>query len=271
MMEWNPILRRTLQGLLLSAGAPAGWLLIRLAGRSTFHHELGAHASLYLYMYGATAVAFALFGAFGGRREEQLERVARDFEGLAITDPLTNLPNRRYFQQRLREAVAATRRGEGALGLAIIDIDHFKRVNDVLGHDAGDRVLVAVGAAMAQEARAGETVARIGGEELALILPGADLEIAREAAERIRLAASAEVERRGHLPASWPLTLSAGVTAVAAGARCSTRDLLVSADRALYRAKALGRDRVEILEPRQAPETSRARHDSAAPSGRGSS
>jgi diguanylate cyclase (GGDEF)-like protein len=237
--------RRALQGLALSVGAPTGWLLIRLAAGSTVRHELASQPGLYAYMFFGTAVAFALFGAIGGSREERLEEEAREFEDLATTDSLTKLRNRRYFLQRLQEAVAAAHRGEGSLGLAILDIDHFKKVNDTLGHHTGDKVLVTVGRALALGARAGETAARIGGEELALILPGADLRTTLEAAERIRRAASAEVAKRRALPDGWSLTLSAGVTAVPAGTSCATRDLLMAADRALYRAKNRGRDCVE--------------------------
>lgn len=229
--------RRVLQGLLLSTGAPLGWLLLRVAGGASFGRELASHPWLYVYMFLATALAFALFGALGGRREERLER-------LATTDALTGLRNHGYFQQRLQEAVAAAHRGDTIVGLTILDIDHFKRVNDSLGHQTGDRVLEAVGHALRREARAGETAARIGGEELALILPGADLDAAREAAERIREAASSEVAESGVLPSDWSLTLSAGVASAPAGTSSFPDDLFSAADRALYRAKEAGRDRV---------------------------
>ena len=229
--------RRALQGLLVSTGSPLGWLLLRLATGTTLRQEIATSFRLYVYMFGATALAFAVFGAMGGRREERLER-------LATTDPLTRLRNYGYFQQRFHEAVAAVRRGTGGMGLAILDIDHFKEVNDDLGHQVGDRVLEAVGRAMQREARAGETAARIGGEEFALILPGADLEAAHEAAERIRQVASAEVAASRTLPASWRLTLSAGIAVARAGSTCSPEGLFFTADRALYRAKETGRDRI---------------------------
>ncbi|MDX1632562.1 MAG: GGDEF domain-containing protein, partial [Thermoanaerobaculia bacterium] len=233
--------RRALQGLLLAVGAPLGWLLLRVGIGVSPGEELASNLWLYAYMFLATAVAFILFGVIGGRREEQLER-------LATTDSLTRLRNHRYFWQRLQEAVAQSRRGEQGLGLAILDIDHFKRVNDDLGHSVGDRVLEAIGRAMRREARAGETAARIGGEELALILPGADLEETREAAERIRRAASREVGESAALPGSRSVTLSAGIATIDSGTGSTPEELFFAADRALYRAKAKGRDRVETSE-----------------------
>lgn len=250
MRSANLRLRRALQGLAMAMGAPTGWLLWRVAVGAGPWQELTANPWLYAYMFFGTALAFVLFGAFGGRREERLERQARGFEDLATTDSLTGLRNRRYFEQRLQEAIAAAHRGDAGLGLVILDIDHFKQVNDTHGHQVGDLVLEAVGSAMADQARAGETAARIGGEELALILPGASLGAAREAAERIRRAASAEVARCQALPSGSRLTLSAGVTAASGGTRCNRRDLLFAADRALYRAKSQGRDRVEAEQPR---------------------
>lgn len=230
--------KRALQGLVLATGAPLGWLLLRVAVGVRPGIELASNAWLYAYMFLATAVAFVVFGVIGGRREERLER-------LATTDSLTRLRNHRYFWQRLQEAVALSRRGEEGLGLVILDIDHFKRVNDDLGHSVGDRVLEAIGRAMRREARAGETAARIGGEELALILPGADLEETREAAERIRGATSSEIAESGTLPEGWNLTLSAGIAAAPPGKDWAPEALFFAADRALYRAKNAGRDRVE--------------------------
>jgi diguanylate cyclase (GGDEF)-like protein/PAS domain S-box-containing protein len=155
----------------------------------------------------------------------------------ATTDGLTGLANHATFHTGLIEAVALAERHGRPLSLAIIDLDHFKTVNDTLGHRAGDAALQTVAAILRVHARRTDTVARIGGEELAWLLPETPLPEAAVAAERLRAAiASAPVA------APLGLTASIGLTAIAAD---DTADAMFArADRALYRAKDLGRDRV---------------------------
>jgi diguanylate cyclase (GGDEF)-like protein/PAS domain S-box-containing protein len=156
---------------------------------------------------------------------------------LASTDHLTGLPNRRAFQERLAGEIERARRHGRALSLVLVDIDHFKRVNDTHGHPAGDRVLVEVAARLDALVRGGGTVARVGGEEFAVILPEADGRSAVAAAERLRLAIEgAEFAEAG------ALTVSAGVCAFEGA--FTEDDLFRLADAALYRAKAQGRNRV---------------------------
>lgn len=158
----------------------------------------------------------------------------------ARRDPLTGLPNRLAFE----EAFARLDRAAGPACLGVVDIDHFKRLNDRHGHGVGDRVLSAIARGL-EEACAGQLVARHGGEEFAVLLPavtlagaGAVLEAARAAlgARRFRIRDSGEAVGR--------ITLSAGVVEVAAGERIE--DAFARADRLLYAAKAQGRDQVCI-------------------------
>lgn len=162
---------------------------------------------------------------------------------LATQDPLTGLANRRAAMQRLATEVERAHREDSGLTVIMLDLDHFKRVNDAAGHSAGDAVLAAAAAGMASRARVYDTVARIGGEEFLVIMPGADEAEGLAAAERIREA----VARRtaGVEAAACCVTVSAGVAARAPGKAESPGDLLRRADRALYRAKDAGRDRAE--------------------------
>jgi diguanylate cyclase (GGDEF)-like protein/PAS domain S-box-containing protein/putative nucleotidyltransferase with HDIG domain len=156
-------------------------------------------------------------------------------EHRAAVDPLTGLANHRVFHERLRtEAGLARRRGRN-LSLVLMDLDHFKLVNDLHGHQAGDRVLEHAAAILADATRAGETVARVGGEEFAMLLPEADEEEALRAAERVRRAIAA-----ADFPTAGRMTISAGVCTLE---RAETpEDLYRMADGALYGAKSRGRN-----------------------------
>lgn len=158
----------------------------------------------------------------------------------AKIDVLTGLPNRRYFDEVL-SIERPRRRSNDSLGILMIDIDHFKILNDRFGHATGDRVLRAVAGAIAQGVRAEDTPARYGGEEFAVLLRRASAEQAIEVGERIR-----NLVVRLH-PASLgidePVTVSIGV-AVSGSDQIAIPGLVERADQALYRAKRLGRDRV---------------------------
>lgn len=158
-----------------------------------------------------------------------------EVERLADTDGLTGLANRRVFQLALsRELALAERRGE-ACTLVLLDVDHFKAVNDTHGHQTGDEVLRRVGLAMAETARGTDVAARYGGEEFAVILPSCSTAEATAVAERFRAAVAAGA---GQIP----VTVSAGVATYPRDAGNDT-SLVAAADQALYRAKHLGRDR----------------------------
>ena len=192
-----------------------------------------------------------LHGAFQDITEKktialELHRLNEELTRLSTTDSLTEVGNRRLFDQTLKtEWARASRRGE-RVGLLMIDIDHFKEYNDHYGHPAGDAVLRQV-ARMVETAvrRGGELVARYGGEEFAVLLPGADLADARLAAERCaRIVADAKLEHRASATSAW-LSISIGVASHVAAMAVECDTLVDTADAALYRAKRCGRGRIE--------------------------
>ncbi|MDG6101695.1 GGDEF domain-containing protein [Dactylosporangium aurantiacum] len=174
-------------------------------------------------------------------------------EQQALSDPLTGLPNRRAFDRDLVAALDAARRTGAERCLLIIDVDHFKTINDTWGHATGDTVLVRVAAAL-REATApgsvGATAARLGGDEFAVVVHG-DV----GGAHRIAALVRAEVARTSDLPDGLP-TLSVGLASTRSGG-AEPEALLAAADRALYDAKVHGRDRVSVVEaaPRRRPRT----------------
>ncbi|WP_019962163.1 PleD family two-component system response regulator [Woodsholea maritima] len=177
-----------------------------------------------------------------GRLEESLE--------MAVTDPLTGLHNRRYIASRLRQYLEGRDPRSDSVSVAILDIDHFKRINDTYGHQAGDDVLREFSERMRKTLRALELAGRFGGEEFVLVLPEAGIHGAYEAAERVRHAIEAEpflVRATGDV---IQVTVSAGV---AEGMGDDTMEaLLHRADDALYEAKAAGRNQVMIAKKKAA-------------------
>ena len=159
----------------------------------------------------------------------------RRLEHLSLSDPLTGLGNRRAFDEALAEELARARRNGTPLGLVMLDVDHFKRFNDRHGHQAGDDVLVAVARVLGDVARAEDRACRVGGEEFAVLLPGADEAAAAAVAERIRAGVAAA-------PAAEPITVSLGVAATRGEHDAAA--LFAQADERLYAAKQAGRNRV---------------------------
>jgi diguanylate cyclase (GGDEF)-like protein len=160
----------------------------------------------------------------------------------ASIDGLTGLPNRRYLQELLA-TVGRRRRANDRLGALMIDIDHFKRLNDRYGHATGDRVLRAVGEAISGAVRADDTPARYGGEEFAVLLRRADSGQALDVGERIR-AQIADLPPQD-MGLGERITVSVGV-AVADPEAADASSILAAADQALYRAKREGRNRVVL-------------------------
>lgn len=165
---------------------------------------------------------------------------ARRFCSLSTRDPLTSLLNRRFFDERLTEESERSRRGRSAFALALVDIDHFKRVNDAGGHASGDAALRAIAGAILGAFRATDTVARYGGDEFALLLPEASGTDVRARLESAAAAVSA-LQLPGRAGAV-PIQLGLSVGVVAAPAEGDTMAALLDlADRRLYAAKAAGR------------------------------
>jgi diguanylate cyclase (GGDEF)-like protein len=174
------------------------------------------------------------------QRGQELEQANQRLSQLADLDGLTGVANRRKLENELGRAWEQAQATDAALSLLLIDVDHFKRFNDSYGHLLGDERLRAISARLARFAGPGELLARFGGEEFVLLLPGASLESAGERAEAIRRDA-AEI-RPGEADAT---TLSIGVAERRANRADTAEQLIEFADLALYRAKHRGRDRVE--------------------------
>jgi diguanylate cyclase (GGDEF)-like protein len=227
------------------AGAPYPWraavtVPIRVAGR----------------LWGALGAVSSEGSRLTEDAEERLSRFA-ELVGLAVanadvrerlvrqarTDPLTGLPHHGTFHRQLDEEIARTARFGSVLSLAVIDIDHFKTVNDAHGHEVGDATLRAVAARLAAHARVVDLAARVGGEEFGWLMPGTPLAGARAAAERFRSAVAGE----GFGPVV-NLTVSVGVAQLEDLDRDGSA-LFRRADAALYAAKAAGRDRTMAAEP----------------------
>jgi diguanylate cyclase (GGDEF)-like protein len=177
--------------------------------------------------------------------QEAAERGAR-------IDALTGLPNRRHFDE-LAELLSRGRRAGDALGVLMIDIDHFKRINDSYGHAVGDAVLRAVAQSIASGVRAADTPARYGGEEFAVLLRRATTEQACDVALRVRAAVAALDTMALGILDGRPVSVSVGV-AVGEASGETVAELVHRADDALYTAKRRGRDRVVVDEvaPRRA-------------------
>jgi len=178
------------------------------------------------------------------QRTQELSEANAKLEQLATTDPLTGIGNRRRMTSQITRELERSRRHNHVLTLLMIDIDHFKQVNDLHGHDAGDRAIVAVARTLSLGVRSIDMASRFGGEEFVLLLPETDMALGASAAERLR----AEVEAlqiRDDKGQPFQLTISIGVASADPGGDADTvSSLLIRADRALYFAKQEGRNRV---------------------------
>lgn len=173
---------------------------------------------------------------------ERLQALNKELEEISITDALTGLYNRRYFMDRLRQELKRVNRYGPPASLLMIDIDHFKKVNDVHGHQAGDAVLAGVGGVIKNSLRETDIFARYGGEEFALIATATDKAGALFLAERLR--ALIQQTRFVHFERGLFVTVSIGVCTWEPGMGDDLEGLIQRADAALYRAKGQGRNRV---------------------------
>jgi len=161
----------------------------------------------------------------------------------SIRDPLTGLYNRRHFERTLRDEVRRADRSGNPLAVLMIDMDHFKRVNDTFEHEGGDAVLQSLGDTLARNCRGEDVPCRLGGEEFALLLPGVALEAACQRAEELREEVRGlRVAHAGRTIHS--LTLSVGVAIYPDHG--DGKEVVRLADRAMYRSKETGRDRVTV-------------------------
>jgi diguanylate cyclase (GGDEF)-like protein len=190
-----------------------------------------------LYLLGSALFNFGFMVLLTQRLLQRLRRASR-------RDALTGLENRGAIDATVQRLWAQSSRGAEGFALLLIDVDHFKRINDAHGHAVGDQVLEHAAAVIAAQARQADSVGRYGGDEFIIVAPQSTLAGAAQAAERLRLAMAAE-----HIHAratNMRVTLSIGVAA-STTEDVAVADVLARADRALYKAKAKGRNRVEAM------------------------
>jgi len=172
---------------------------------------------------------------------QELLELKQKLEDSAHTDPLTDLPNRRAWGKHLEYETARFKRSGKPFSILLTDLDHFKKINDTLGHDAGDQILIQIARLMKNLIRQQDIVCRWGGEEFIALLPETPLEGAKTLAERIR--AKVESHSFTYLDQEIPVTLSIGLSSVTHSNQ-NVNDAVKSADDCLYKAKHLGRNRV---------------------------
>lgn len=174
--------------------------------------------------------------------KEKAERRAQELESMAFRDSLTSLPNRRYTELKVRQALEESQQFGRAFGLLMLDIDHFKQVNDVYGREAGDAVLKVVSGTLVKGLRESDLVGRWGGEEFVVLLPDVSTATLRELAERCRvLVQSSRVRLGGELVS---VTISIGATRFVQGD--SPEFALKRADQLMYASKSNGRNRITV-------------------------
>lgn len=203
-----------------------------------------ARQDLWLWLIGVSlgallAVSVLLFALWRSSR-----RHARRMRLLADTDGLTGVYNRRAFVQRMQSCFDAGVGQGSAASLCVVDADHFKRINDGRGHQVGDRALQRIAQLLGEGSAAECAIGRMGGEEFALLLPGHDAAAAMRRADAVRLRIATDHERADGL--GFPLSVSIGVAVLDAHTMRSCESWLAAADKALYRAKASGRNRCEL-------------------------
>lgn len=223
-------------GMRASAAMLVGWTVIGAIRAGGVPIDAEATGSAVAF----SAAIIALFWAATAAYEvfEDGERQAKETAALAYVDELTRLPNRRAVKRHLGALVSAAQRSPDPVGcVLILDLDHFKRLNDTFGHDAGDHALVDSAVRFAATLRGEDVIGRWGGEEFIVVLPGAPRAVGCRVAERLRQAVKDVTDPS-------PLTVSIGVTEV--HGVTTAEAVLEAADAALYDAKAGGRDRCHL-------------------------
>ena len=180
-------------------------------------------------------------------KNQQLEDAVQKLKMMAATDPLTGLSNRRSFGQALVRRFAEAQRHEHDLTCVMIDIDHFKSINDALGHQAGDDLLQITARILEAQCRRSDIAGRFGGDEFIVLLPKTNVTIAKQVAGRISEEFIARIAKRfGQWEGSSEITLSMGIAMLRDSNPASPDQFVVCADTALYRAKQGGRSQVAV-------------------------
>lgn len=177
---------------------------------------------------------------------EEQKKAQQELEHLATHDPLTGLINRRHFIELASQAIEQARRYKRPFSVIMIDIDHFKNINDTFGHNAGDQILVEAARCMRGVLRKADIFSRFGGDEFVLFLPETSKEGARRLSERLRAAVAQRTEMVEGI--SMPITVSIGLTSHLSESKYKIDTLLQEADKALYTSKQGGRDRITLFE-----------------------
>jgi len=201
----------------------------------------GAHDYLKKPFEAAELVARVAAASQVKRLQDELRARNDELDRLSRTDSLTGLFNRRHLTEQIELLQRTAVRHADPLGLVLLDIDHFKSINDNHGHPAGDQVLRAFATRLKEQTRAADVAGRWGGEEFLVILPRTDLDGARELAERIRTATAAQPVILGETEIS--MTVSGGC---ALGPSAAVEELISTADACLYQAKQSGRNRIIV-------------------------
>jgi diguanylate cyclase (GGDEF)-like protein len=223
--------------------ADTPWRIVGSEPASELYTSIdGANRSLAWVALAGLALAglvIITIGARLARSRSRLARLASQLDRLARIDPLTDISNRRDLDEILDATLSAARRDGTPLSVLLVDIDHFKQINDTVGHDAGDAVLIQVARSMRASLRAQDSLGRWGGEEFLAVLPNADAEHASLAAERLR----SQIPHATSASDRSPVTVTIGVATYDSG----TKSELVSlADAALYAGKRSGRNQVQV-------------------------
>jgi diguanylate cyclase (GGDEF)-like protein len=229
-------------GTALGVAAPAGLLLLRLATAARGPlPELRTNSVFYLYTLAGTCVVFGIFGYFAGRQTDRLRRSRDRYETLSRLDTLTHLLNARAFQGRYRRALEHAEHFSEPISLLIVDVDGLKSINDRFGHTTGSAALRHVAQVLRESKREEDDAARWGGDEFALLMPGAD----RFAAARLAETLVSRVKRAPISPDHPDCMVTVTVGAATAWPP-SSEDLFELADLALYQGKQAGRDRYRL-------------------------
>ncbi|MGA7673019.1 MAG: GGDEF domain-containing protein, partial [Nitrolancea sp.] len=181
-----------------------------------------------------------------GDLDRKVKQYAFELQHQAFHDPLTGLPNRALFSDRLEHATARTMRGGSSVAVLFLDLDGFKRINDLHGHAVGDLLLKAASGRIQDTVRAGDTVARLGGDEFVVLLEDlVELDVAQQVAHRLTSNLARPFIMSDMV---YTISVSIGISFCPTGESLSG-DLLREADRAMYQAKATGTGRYEVFQP----------------------
>ena len=240
-------------GLLLGLGSPFGALILLwhfphpvLSIPDFLTGEWKDHFFFFTYMTSGTCVFFTLFGFWIGRDEDKVLQRNRRLTDQVLTDPLTGLGNHRYLHEAFSAEYERHRVGHHPLSCLMMDLDHFKKVNDTFGHPFGDYVLQHFSHILQGSIRQGDIATRYGGEEFLCVLPDCDTKEALRVAERIRVSTQNYAFKNGSHRTK--VTVSLGCVTSHHSKEKTYQHLIQQADKALYVAKRRGRNRVVQLQ-----------------------